>query len=40
VVKRETNGWLWPAVMFGYMFTLAYLAAFTTYRVSLAMGGG
>ena len=40
VVKRETNGWLWPTVMFAYMFALAYLAAFITYRVSLAMGGG
>ena len=40
VVKRETNGWLWPTVMFTYMFALAYLAAFITYRVSLAMGGG
>jgi ferrous iron transport protein B len=40
VVKRETNGWLWPTVMFTYMFALAYLAAFITYRVSVAMGGG
>ena len=40
VVQRETNGWLWPTVMFAYMFALAYLAAFITYRVSLAMGGG
>jgi len=40
VVKRETNSWLWPTVMFTYMFALAYLAAFITYRVSVAMGGG
>ncbi|MDO9472422.1 MAG: ferrous iron transporter B [Caulobacter sp.] len=40
VVKRETNSWLWPTVMFSYMFSLAYLAAFITYRVSVAMGGG
>ncbi len=40
VVKRETNSWLWPTVMFTYMFALAYLASFITYRVSLAMGGG
>jgi len=40
VVKRETNSWLWPTVMFTYMFSLAYLASFITYRVSLAMGGG
>jgi ferrous iron transport protein B len=40
VVKRETNSWLWPAVMFGYMITLAYIAAFATYHIALAMGAG
>lgn len=28
VVRRETNSWTWPVVMFVYMITLAYLAAF------------
>ncbi|NUB07908.1 ferrous iron transporter B [Azospirillum sp. Vi22] len=37
VVKRETNGWFWPAVMFAYMITLAYGASFITYRVALAL---
>ncbi|HEY4252584.1 MAG TPA: ferrous iron transporter B [Roseomonas sp.] len=40
VVKRETNTWLWPAVMFAYMLALAYVAALITYRVALALGGG
>jgi ferrous iron transport protein B len=40
VVKRETNSWKWPAIMFGYMITLAYVAAFITYRVAVAMGAG
>ncbi|MDR3507992.1 MAG: ferrous iron transporter B [Caulobacteraceae bacterium] len=40
VVKRETNSWLWPALMFGYMITLAYIAAFIVYHVALALGGG
>jgi len=40
VVKRETNGWLWPAVMFGYMFTLAYLASLATYWSAVALGWG
>ncbi len=40
VVKRETNSWLWPAIMFAYMTTLAYLAAFTVYHVAVALGGG
>ncbi|MBV9509938.1 MAG: ferrous iron transporter B, partial [Caulobacteraceae bacterium] len=39
VVKRETNAWRWPVVMFAYMIALAYLAAFVVYRLSLAMGG-
>jgi ferrous iron transport protein B len=40
VVKRETNSWLWPAVMFGYMITLAYAAAFVTFQVARALGAG
>ncbi len=39
-VKRETNGWTMPIVMLSYLFALAYLAAFITYRIALAMGGG
>ncbi len=39
-VKRETNGWTMPIVMLTYLFALAYLASFITYRVALAMGGG
>ena len=40
VVKRETNSWRYPALMAGYMFALAYVAAFITYRVTVALGGG
>jgi ferrous iron transport protein B len=40
VVKRETNSWRYPLAMAGYLFLLAYLAAFVTYRVALALGGG
>ncbi|HRD27063.1 MAG TPA: ferrous iron transporter B [Caulobacter sp.] len=40
VVKRETNGWLWPTVMFGYMFALAYLASLATYWGAVALGWG
>lgn len=39
-VKRETGGWRWPLVMAGYLFALAYLASFVTYRVALALGWG
>ncbi|MFT6775889.1 MAG: ferrous iron transport protein B [Paracoccaceae bacterium] len=40
VIRRETGSakWMWVAV--GYMFALAYVAAFATYRIALAMGGG
>ena len=40
VVKRETNSWKWPAIMFGYMVTLAYIAAFITYRTAVGLGAG
>lgn len=35
VVKRETNSWRYPLIMAAYLFGLAYLAAFVTYRVTL-----
>jgi len=37
-VKRETGGWKMALVMAGYLFGLAYLASFITYRVALALG--
>jgi ferrous iron transport protein B len=40
VVKRETNSWTYPIAMAAYLFALAYLGAFITYRVALALGGG
>ncbi|MFT4252674.1 MAG: ferrous iron transporter B [Caulobacter sp.] len=40
VVKRETNSWIWPTVMFVYMVALAYLAAFVVYHVAVALGAG
>ena len=39
VVKRETNSWRYPLLMAGYMFALAYVASFLTYRISLALMG-
>jgi ferrous iron transport protein B len=39
-VKRETGGWKWALVMAGYLFALAYLASFATYRIALALGWG
>jgi ferrous iron transport protein B len=38
VVKRETNSWKYPLFMAAYLFALAYLASFITYRVALALG--
>jgi ferrous iron transport protein B len=37
-VKRETNSWRYPLMMAGYLFALAYAAAFLTYRIALASG--
>jgi ferrous iron transport protein B len=39
-VKRETGGWKMPMIMLGYLFALAYLASFITYRSALACGLG
>ena len=39
-VKRETNSWRYPLVMAAYLFALAYLASFVTYRVTLWATGG
>ncbi|SMO77973.1 ferrous iron transport protein B [Gracilimonas mengyeensis] len=32
IVKRETNSWKWPVVMFSYMSVLAYLCSFIVYQ--------
>ena len=37
VVKRETQSWRYPLIMAGYLFALAYLASFITWRVTLAL---
>jgi ferrous iron transport protein B len=39
VVKRETNSWRYPLLMATYLFVLAYVAAFATYRITLWLGG-
>ena len=39
-VKRETGSWKIPAIMLGYLFGLAYLASFITYRIASALGLG
>ncbi len=38
VVRRETNGWRWPAFMVVYLFALAYAAAGATYWVARYSG--
>jgi ferrous iron transport protein B len=38
VVKRETNSWRYPVLMATYMFVLAYVASFVTYRATLWLG--
>jgi ferrous iron transport protein B len=39
VVRRETNTWRYPLLMAAYLFALAYLAAFATYRTTLWLAG-
>ena len=40
VIRRETGGWRWMWLTFAYMLTLAYIAAFATYNVAVALGAG
>ena len=40
VVRRETNGWKWPAFMIAYLFGLAYIAAGATYWIAVWAGLG
>ena len=40
VVKRETNSWRYPLIMAGYLFALAYVGAFLTYRTAVFFGAG
>jgi ferrous iron transport protein B len=35
ITRRETNSWRYPLLMAAYLFALAYVAAFVTYRVTL-----
>ncbi|HEX4153968.1 MAG TPA: ferrous iron transport protein B [Acidobacteriaceae bacterium] len=35
VVRRETNGWKWPAIQFAYMSCVAYVGALITNQVFL-----
>lgn len=37
-MKRETGGWRMPLLAAGYLFALAYLASFITYRTALWLG--
>jgi ferrous iron transport protein B len=38
VVKRETNAWRWPIIMFVYMIALAYVAALITFQLASHLG--
>lgn len=37
IVRRETNSWKWPAIMFTYMTGLAYLCSFIVYQVGTSL---
>jgi ferrous iron transport protein B len=38
VIRRETNGWLWPAFTLGDLFVLAWCAAGITFWTATALG--
>ena len=39
-IRRETHSWKQTAFATGYLFALAYLASFLTYRFAVALGAG
>ena len=39
-VRRETHSWRHVWIMAAYLFGLAYLASFLTYRIAVALGAG
>jgi ferrous iron transport protein B len=36
-VKRETNSWRYPIIMAAYMFALAYVGSWITFRIATAL---
>ena len=40
IASRELNSWFWPAVMWGYMFVLAYGFSFAIYQGGRLLGLG
>ncbi len=38
IMRKETNGWKWPAFAFAYLMLLAYFAAGATYWIAKAAG--
>jgi ferrous iron transport protein B len=38
-LRRETNSWRWPLVAWGYMFVLAWVAAFATRHITMWLTG-
>ncbi len=40
VIRRETSGWKWMWITFGYMLALAYVAALIVYQAAAALGAG
>ena len=39
-IRRETHSWKQTAFATGYLFALAWMAAFVAYRIAVAMGAG
>lgn len=40
IVRRESKSWRWPAFLFGYMTTLAWVACFVVYQGGRLLGFG
>jgi ferrous iron transport protein B len=38
IVRRETGSWKWPALMFGWMTAVAWVASFAVFQAGTALG--
>jgi ferrous iron transport protein B len=36
-VKRETNSWRYPIIMAAYLFAMAYVGSWITFRIATAL---
>nr|WP_239542661.1 hypothetical protein [Micromonospora terminaliae] len=39
IIRRETGGWKWPLIAFGYLTALAWIMAYATRTITALLAG-